>query len=999
MAWGAGAFQPGEYHCGTEPGGTLNALFLRRQARARVAGAALSRATPAVNRPDIGNLAIVDDSEGVVLRPNRFDLNGLTVRWLPGGTTASQYTEAAIALQYDTAAASNGTPLAGLGDDDARLVRLPFTFPFFGKTYDSVYINSDGDLTFTAPDTAISDRNLARAISGPPRIFSLFDDLDPTQPNAVVRYFTAADRAVVTWDQVPEYSSIGGAARQTFQAALYADGRIEFHYSSITTTEGVVGLAPGQLQGEAQPADLSVGVTVPASAAVAEVFTAATDVDLVAVTQKFYRNHDDAYDFIVIFNNLGITPGPPGAFAFLLHARNRVLGIGGLIQAQPVFDFGAAYGSPFRLQSVISMGPLSNYPADPNQVIPVFAASRNTGVTILGQESGHRFLAYPRYKDPQTGQASTGLLGRDNAHWSFFFNSDASVMEGNRIVEMGAGNFLTTATVEHYSAFDQYLMGLRTPDEVPPSFVVRNPNIGFAARPPQPGVAFNGVRQDVTVQMIIDAEGRRVPDSTVSQKRFNYAFVLVVKEGTDPAAGELQQLDRLRQEWENFFPRAVDNRALAVTSPVRQLRLSTWPAGGVLRGSPVTATVSIAQALTSGLDVALTFDSGLVSAPSAVRIPAGQTAVSFTLTGLRLGVSELTARASDPAFEVSRTTVQVREDATQLRLAAVSGDLQRGGRGGTLSDPVVLRVSDANDVPFAGVAVNFAASGDGAANPAQAVTDSNGQVRVQWRLASVGSVNTLTGSLAAAATVSSAVTATALDGPVFTMAGVVNAASFNQGAAAGNPGLAAGSLVSIFGAALSPETRAASFLPLPVTLGSTVVTVGGQPAPLIYVSPTQINLQVPFELTGATADIVISHPGGRSATITAPLASTQPGVFFSASTGLGAILQNSDGKLTSERPAKAGDFLQVYATGLGAVSPPVATGLGAPLNRLSNTVEQARVTIAGRDAPVAFAGLAPGFAGLYQLTIQVPAGLPSGRQPLSVSSGGRPSNEVFLLVQ
>jgi uncharacterized protein (TIGR03437 family) len=409
--------------------------------------------------------------------------------------------------------------------------------------------------------------------------------------------------------------------------------------------------------------------------------------------------------------------------------------------------------------------------------------------------------------------------------------------------------------------------------------------------------------------------------------------------------------------------------------------------------------VSIAQAVASNVDVALTFDSGLVTVPSSVRIPAGQTSASFTLTGLRLGVSELTARASDPVFEVSRTTVQVREDATQLRLAAVSGDAQRGARSGTLPDPVVLRVSDVNDVPFAGVAVNFAASGDGAAIPAQAVTDANGQVSVRWRLASTGSVNTLTGSLAAAATVSGTVTATALDAPAFTAAGVVNAASFNQGAAAGNPGIAAGSLVSIFGAALSPETRSAAFLPLPVTLGSTMVTVGGQPAPLIYVSPSQINLQVPFELTGATADIVISHPGGRSATITAPLAGTQPGVFFSAGTGLGAIVQNSDGKLTSDRPAKVGDFLQVYATGLGAVSPLVATGLGAPLNGLSRTIEQARVTIAGREAMVTFSGLAPGFAGLYQLTIQVPVGVPSGRQPLGVSIGGRPSNEVFLMVQ
>jgi uncharacterized protein (TIGR03437 family) len=1000
-AWSATFFESGDFPCGTEPGGTLNTLFLRRQVRARQTRAALTGEGIRAPRPDLGNIAIVDDSEGVVLRPNQFDLHRRTVRWLPAGPAAAQYTAVSEPLQYDSAAADTGSPLAGLADDDTRLVTLPFSFPFYGGAYDAVYVNSDGNLTFGAPDTAISQRSLARAISGPPRIAPLFRDLDPSQPNAVVRYFAAADRAVVTWDQVPEYSTSGRAPRQTFQAALYSDGRIEFHYSEITTSEAVVGIAPGRLQGEAQAADLSAGLAAPASGAVAEIFTAVSEIDFAAVTQKFYRNHEDAYDFVVVFNNLGISPGGPGTFAFLQHLRNQVRGIGGLIQVEPVFDFGAEFGSPLRLQSLISMGPLSNYPADPNEVIPVFAGtSRNTAVTILGQESGHRFLAYPRYIDPATGQRSLGLLGRDNAHWSFFFNSDASVVEGNRIEDRGEGQsprFRTAGTVERYGAFDQYLMGLRGAEEVPPSFLVRAPTIGFPSRQPQAGVDFDGVRQNVTAQMIIDAEGRRVPDHTVAQQHFNYAFVLVVREAAEPSAAEIQQLESLRLEWERFFVRATDNRGTASTVLARQLTLSTWPAGGLLRGSAGSATVSVAEPLASDLEVSLTFDSGLLNAPASVRIPAGLRSATFSVMGLREGVSELTARTADPAFEVSRTRVQVREDASQLRLEVVSGNGQRGARGASLGEPVVLRLRDQNEVPFSGVPVDFAASGDGVTVPSRAVSDADGTVRVDWRLASSGTLNTLRGSLAPAASVTALLTATALEAPVFTAAGVVNAASFNAGGA-GGAGISPGSLVSIFGAGLAPEAGTAAFLPLPVTLGSVTVTVGGRPAPLLYASPAQINLQIPFEVAGS-AEVVISHPGGRSAAIPVPVSPVQPGIFFVPATGAGAIVHNSDGRLTTERPARAGDYLQVYATGLGVVSPAVPAGLAAPLTPLSHTVEQPRVTIAGREAAVAFSGLAPGFAGLYQLTVRVPENAPAGRQPFSLTIGGRQSNEVFLTLQ
>src|SRR5262249_33430870 len=151
----------------------------------------------------------------------------------------------------------SGTPFDGIDDDDTRLVRLPFSFPFYGQRYDSVYVNSDGNLTFTSGDVASTPRSLSRAISGPPRICPFFQDLDPTQADASIRYLAARDRAVVTWSRVRQWVPRGIGARATFQVVLYADGRIEFHYLDMNITEAVVGIAPGELRNGSTAADLS----------------------------------------------------------------------------------------------------------------------------------------------------------------------------------------------------------------------------------------------------------------------------------------------------------------------------------------------------------------------------------------------------------------------------------------------------------------------------------------------------------------------------------------------------------------------------------------------------------------------------------------------------------------------------------------------------------------------------------------------------------------------
>jgi uncharacterized protein (TIGR03437 family) len=177
--------------------------------------------------------------------------------------------------------------------------------------------------------------------------------------------------------------------------------------------------------------------------------------------------------------------------------------------------------------------------------------------------------------------------------------------------------------------------------------------------------------------------------------------------------------------------------------------------------------------------------------------------------------------------------------------------------------------------------------------------------------------------------------------------GVVHAATFREGASPGG-------LISIFGTALtSGSSLAAAFLPLPITLAGTTVTVNGASIPLLYVSPTQINAQLPFEVAPGTADLAV----GGSVPERIRVQAAAPGIFA----------------VTGDR--RSGGIISIYATGLGAVTPPVATGAAAPLSPLSRTTIEPVVTIGGARAAIRFSGLAPGFAGLYQIDAVVPPGV------------------------
>ncbi len=203
--------------------------------------------------------------------------------------------------------------------------------------------------------------------------------------------------------------------------------------------------------------------------------------------------------------------------------------------------------------------------------------------------------------------------------------------------------------------------------------------------------------------------------------------------------------------------------------------------------------------------------------------------------------------------------------------------------------------------------------------------------------------------------------------------GILNGASFSP---TGQP-IAPGEFITIFGTGLAAAETVAS-APYPVTLGGVSVTINGYSAPVYLVSPNQLNVLVPYAVTGATATIVVTNNGAVSNTVVYPLSTTAPGVFTtnSTGTGAGAILHSSNNTLvTSSSPAKKGETVSVYLTGLGAVTPAVLDGTAGLSNPLSTVNEAVAVTVGNLNATVTYAGLAPGLPGLYQINFTVPSAL------------------------
>ena len=553
-------------NCGYAEHGAEEAIANHRQHRLQAAKAGGELAVQAVAPVRlVGDLAVIEDDGGIIMQPNGFDLKNRSLLFTPDGdgyrVTAG---DALFSKDYGQAltrfTGADGRPTASANNGYAEVPLRDAAFPFYGLSYDAVFVGINGYLTFGRGDTAsrTSAAALAREM---PRLAPLWADLDVTAEGGIY-YNRLADRHLFTWAGAPQVQYAGYS---TFQAALYDDGRVTFAYKKVKARNALVGLSRGG-GGDAQPLDLSAVAGEPVGGAAFESFSKLKRIDIPALTQSFYAAQPDVFDTVYLWTDFAFDNGIGYATAFVV--RNDIQGIG----ISP-FDRGGIYGSPARLSSVVVGGDiLRSWIDDPNaHMVGLFSP-----VAIVAHEQGHRWLSYIRFATRRE-KGHDELLGRDRNHWSFLMDSRStadgsfsSVMEGNAWSGGDTGTFRTIeSSANYFNELDQYLMGLRAAADVKDlAYVQVNETMHDALRiiSPAQNFAIPGERRAVSIDQIIEQEGERVPSVETSPKEFRIAFILLTERGAAPANATLQKLETYRSALVRYFSLATARRGALVSA-------------------------------------------------------------------------------------------------------------------------------------------------------------------------------------------------------------------------------------------------------------------------------------------------------------------------------------------------------------------------------------------------------------------------------------------------
>ncbi len=489
---------------------------------------------------------------------------------------------------------------------------------------------------------------------------------------------------------------------------------------------------------------------------------------------------------------------------------------------------------------------------------------------------------------------------------------------------------------------------------------------------------------------------------------------------------------------------SVNTAGLAANSYTGSLN---FLANGVTQYVPVT--LSVGTSTGSGLTASPTSLSfsytagGAAPAGQAVTVTASNggyiafTAAASTSSGgswLSLTVGSATQITTPSSFTASINTTGLAAGTYQGNIAITNAT-----NGGVVNIPVTLTVTGAPAITASPTTLSFAYTAGGTAPGGQTVSvngtgtfsasaSSSGNwlsvsptsgtspttvtVAVNPAGLTAGTYNgsvTVTGS--GTSTGSTTVTVSlVVTAPLPTITQISNAASYNSGA------ISPGELITIFGTALGPATPVGLTLTPTGTVstittaanGSVQVLVNGIACPLIYVSSTQVSAVVPYAVSiFQTAQVYVSFLGQSSNAIEETVATTAPGLFTanSSGTGPGAILNQNGSPNSPSNPAAKGSVVTLYVTGEGQTSPAGVTGsvtqaLATPPYTPAPLLAVA-VLINGGGTTIQFAGEAPAIiAGVMQVNVVIPPGTPTGAMPVSVSIGGRSSqNGVTVSVQ
>ena len=230
------------------------------------------------------------------------------------------------------------------------------------------------------------------------------------------------------------------------------------------------------------------------------------------VAQEFYEHHSDEYDFLVIFSDFEFETGD--ALAFYSGVANETQGLG-----KEIFDYSERFGSNGELKGIIDMAAISRYELNPLTALSESRADNyNLVLSTLAHETLHQWAAFTKIPE---------LQGRDNGHWSFFLDTDGSLMYGNDWVDNEDGTFTSSDVYrKFFSPLDLYLMGMNGPETVPDMFVISPTDDEYDHEDlPETGVTISGTRSNYSIEDFIAVHGERIPSSKEENKELRYAFI------------------------------------------------------------------------------------------------------------------------------------------------------------------------------------------------------------------------------------------------------------------------------------------------------------------------------------------------------------------------------------------------------------------------------------------------------------------------------------------
>lgn len=277
------------------------------------------------------------------------------------------------------------------------------------------------------------------------------------------------------------------------------------------------------------------------------------------VANRYYAQFADSRDFLFVFSTFEFSTGD--AIAFYNPIKNDTAGIG-----QPAFDRSRDFGSQGVLQGYIDMAAVRRYGFNTRE--PLYSSVLST----MAHEVMHRWGVYSRFRSGSSN--SDALLGQARVHWSYFANTDASLMYGSKWESAGAGAFTALEIRKRYSWPDLYLAGLASAAEFGTIELLNGP-AADASRLPVLGARFEGSSEQISLAQIVAAEGVRQPDFATSRKRFRAGLILLTRPSEVVRPETLAQLERVRIEFAEYFSGLTHGRG------VIELRNEAKPAGVV----------------------------------------------------------------------------------------------------------------------------------------------------------------------------------------------------------------------------------------------------------------------------------------------------------------------------------------------------------------------------------------------------------------------------------